>query len=553
MDAMLKKLTVVLLCWALSLQARAADVLPVVEVRGDRTVIYPQRMELTGEETLLDILEMYPDLMGGGYDDLLAGSGLRDSYQLRLENVPVSGDTRLTVTQMKARLISKIQICDNVGVAKGRTGDGRVIDVNLQKADEGAHGFLSLQGGTDGQFAPSGSLRYGSEKTEIWSALTYSYDDADDVMGKAEHFHFMMTNRLSPRDLLRSYVTQSASVTDMTGRSSRSHMRNRTLMGRLRYFHTFNEQGTELLTLLSWAHQYAPNDNYGSDLSLRRCETAETNSPMLLLELNTPLFTKNLSLMAGYEGELDVIRYNVDDASEGNERDRYQMTNHDLYLQLDYRTGPLRLTVGDRVMFYHYRQEIAQEERSYSDTRNNFMASGVLTHSRYHQVQVAYYRKFYNPSLMSIRPLDEVVTNQYRVSYAYSRPTFSAKLDGSMYRADDADSWSVDGAVCKKMGIWSLTAGFNVYGTRPAGGERFTIADIRLVPVARLPQALQVSAKIIWYSTRSPYRMLRENTAFYGSLQADKQLGRHWNIHAEWHDMFCRQRSAALGGIMYRF
>jgi hypothetical protein len=35
---------------------------PVVEMRGDRTLIYPQRMELSGEETLMDILDMYPDL-----------------------------------------------------------------------------------------------------------------------------------------------------------------------------------------------------------------------------------------------------------------------------------------------------------------------------------------------------------------------------------------------------------------------------------------------------------------------------------------------------------
>ena len=41
---------------------------PVMEMRADRTFIYPQRMELSGEETLMDILEMYPDLMMAGFD-----------------------------------------------------------------------------------------------------------------------------------------------------------------------------------------------------------------------------------------------------------------------------------------------------------------------------------------------------------------------------------------------------------------------------------------------------------------------------------------------------
>lgn len=556
MSGMTKKLTVLLLWLMLSLlRATAADVLPAVEVKGDRTIIYPQRLELTGEETLMDILEMYPDLMGAGFDDLLLGTGYQDSYQLRLENVAVSADTRLLVTQLKASLISKIQICDNAGVAKGRTGDGRVIDVNLVKTDEGVHGFLSLQRGTDKRFAPSANLRYGSEHTDIWSALTYTYDDADGLVNKAENFHFHMANRFTPRDLLRTYITQSSSISDLTTEGSRSHVRNRSLMARFRYFHTFNELGTELMTMLSWAHQYTPGDTYDADLSLRLNESVEINSPVILFELNTPLFTKNLSLMAGYEFELDVIHHNADDTSAGknSEHNRYQMLNNDLYVQLNYTLGPLLLTVGDRVMFYHYKQKVAHNEYTCSDTRNNFQASVVLTPRRCHQVQVAYYRKFQNPPVMTIQPLDEIMTNQYRLSYAYSRPTFCAKLDGSIYSGDEIDSWSIDGSAFKKMGVWMLTAGFNVYGVKPTGNERFTFATLRLVPAVRLPQALQLSAKLLWYSTRSPYRLMNENTAFYGSLQVDKQLGRHWSFHAEWHDMFYRHRSAALGGIMYRF
>lgn len=34
----------------------AATSQPTVEIRADRTIIYPQRMELNGEESLLDIL-----------------------------------------------------------------------------------------------------------------------------------------------------------------------------------------------------------------------------------------------------------------------------------------------------------------------------------------------------------------------------------------------------------------------------------------------------------------------------------------------------------------
>ena len=67
----------------------AEDSLPVIEIKADRTMIYPQRMDLTGEETLMDILQMMPDLMIVGYEDVIS------DYSLRIDNSPMNGDTRL--------------------------------------------------------------------------------------------------------------------------------------------------------------------------------------------------------------------------------------------------------------------------------------------------------------------------------------------------------------------------------------------------------------------------------------------------------------------------
>ena len=95
-------ISIILLC--LSACALADDDLPVVEMKADRTMIYPQRMELTGEETLMDVLLMVPDLMIANYEDVIAG------YNLRIDNGPVNGDTRLVLSQMKAKDIAKIQV-----------------------------------------------------------------------------------------------------------------------------------------------------------------------------------------------------------------------------------------------------------------------------------------------------------------------------------------------------------------------------------------------------------------------------------------------------------
>lgn len=121
----------------------AATSQPTVEIRADRTIIYPQRMELNGEESLLDILMMFPDLMQKGFEDMVGG------YNLRIDNVAVSANARLVCSQLKGSLISKVQICDNTGVAKGTIGNGRVIDVNLLRLEQGVHGFVGAQYDTD--------------------------------------------------------------------------------------------------------------------------------------------------------------------------------------------------------------------------------------------------------------------------------------------------------------------------------------------------------------------------------------------------------------------
>ena len=105
----------------LQLIASAQSDEPVIEIKADRTYIYPQRMDLTGEESLMDVLQMVPDLMIAGYEDVIA------NYNLRLDNCPMNGDNRLILSQMKAKDIARIQVCDNTGVAKGTIGTGRLL------------------------------------------------------------------------------------------------------------------------------------------------------------------------------------------------------------------------------------------------------------------------------------------------------------------------------------------------------------------------------------------------------------------------------------------
>lgn len=146
-----------------------------IEMRADRVVLYPQRMELKGDESLGDVLAMYPDLMQSGFVDMLSG------YNVRIDNVAINGDMRIVCRQLKASIINTIQICDNTAVAKGTTGLNRVIDITLrrEKQDKNNPGSQALSGltgveaGTDHLADHHAVVRYDAPKTDVIAISSY--------------------------------------------------------------------------------------------------------------------------------------------------------------------------------------------------------------------------------------------------------------------------------------------------------------------------------------------------------------------------------------------
>ena len=305
--------------------------LPIIEVKADRTMIYPQRMELTGEESLMDILQMVPELMIAGYEDVI------DSYNLRIDNCPMNGDTRLILSQMKAKDIAKIQVCDNTGVAKGTIGMGRVLDINMKMPDS-LKGFVEGQGGFGKDVAGIGSVNalYGSGSTDLYANTSYRHQD-----GNEEYLTLHATNRFDDRNRLLTYFTQQY--------FDRPSGMSRKVMGRARYFHTFNDLGTELLIV--GGYQYASDPALSNKL------------PLYIVELNTPLLTKRLSMMLGAEGDFLMTKQKNTDRS-------WDVFNNDIYLQFTYALPQWKLTTGNRVMFYNYKMKDAGVTQKHADTHD---------------------------------------------------------------------------------------------------------------------------------------------------------------------------------------
>lgn len=530
----MSKILIIISFMLLSATVMAEDDLPVVEIKADRTMIYPQRMELTGEESLMDVLQMVPELMMAGYEDVI------DGYNLRIDNCPMNGDTKLIISQMKAKDIAKIQVCDNTGVAKGTVGMGRVLDINMKMPDRWK-GFVEGQGDFGKDVAGIGSVNalYGSKHTDLYANASYRRQD-----GNEEHLTLHMTNRFDERNRLLTYLTQE--YLDHPSATSRK------VMGRARYFHTFNEEGTELLIL--GGYQYASDPVLYNKL------------PMYVVELNTPLFTERLTMMLGVEGDFLMS------GQKDTER-HWNVFNNDIYLQLTYALPKWKFTAGSRVMFYNYKLMDEGVCQKYSDTRDNANASVIYTPDSRNQIQLGYYRKYYNPSYQNLfmdsktifdvvwrmaeadGQLEERTINQVKLAYAHSRQKLTVQTEVSYYTVEDGENFAGLGASAYWKTKWlNLTGGANLY----MSGDR-TYASLRVAPTAYLPHAWQIGLQLVYYTKKAPEREL-SGVPVYGCLSVNKQLGRRWNLGVDWHDMFdafCSgakiNRHAANIRAQYRF
>lgn len=570
---MKRSITLVCALFCLLFSSLPAQEQPAIEMLGDRTIIYPDRFDLHGDETLMDILQLVPDLLIGGYDNLLG------SYQLRLDNVAISADSRLIMTQIMAKDIQKIQVCDNSGVAKGRTGEGCVIDINLRQYEAGAHGFTSLQYASDHQLDGTSNIRYGSAKTDLFANAQFNRTDVKGIYKDQQYLHSEMVSRLTSRDLLRTYAIQSYKNTNTPSENLRKNQREEMFLFRGRWFHTFNDIGTELLTLLSYARENNPLEQFAIRDNEHRVIRNSYNQPVWLLELNSPIpVIPGLKVMTGVEAGYNIQDYGINQHNEKglafDEKSTYNIYHHDVYLQLNYKRGPLLLTLGDRVMFYHYRQHGYSGGWSKNSTRNMFQASAVITPHPRHQFQLAYYRKFTNPSALDVfielwpntagtfiggeADLEETRVNQFKVAYGYTQPNFTAKANGSYYTtSDDKKYFKADASIYYKVGRLSLTAGYNLYMLKQStAGEsiRTTWHTIRFVPKYFFPQQWQAGAQFIWYSDELPYRVISyDDKPFYGNIEVGKQFDQHRYLGLQWHDMFNHHLSAIIATALWKF
>ena len=538
------------------------EVLPVVEMRPDRVVIYPQRMELNGEETLFDMLQLYPDLLTNAYDDWLG------DYEIRIDNGPYGGDMRVLLNEMKASRIQMIQISDNPGVAKGTTGTEGVVDVFLMPLEKGVHGTVGAELSQDVSTTPFAELRYGSEKTDILANASYTFMPRKPFDFHKQYSNFHMVNRLSEKDQLVTYFTQSYMRThDLVQQPiEKAYARydDRTFYGQLRNYHYFTPE----MFLMSAAVYY-----YGrfpgvwtrkqDDRTLDSISNGKTHILAAVEEYNATFFDK-LNLMAGLEADfmIDDQRYYhpekqilaLDDYLE-------RSFNADLYVELDYTFRNWRFTAGDRLRYQRYFCETytkPEPEVSLVQKPLNMMhASVIYTPHREHQIQLAYAQKFYTPDFAMPGYVITYI-NELKLAYNFARPNVSAGLNAYYYNCrygnDRYDDFVIDASARYHYHFLTIVGGVNVRIYDNLDQPRTPSAAFKLAPIFDIPFGMQLKARAIFYTPSSSLRRYSLPTQMYKAecmhyyeqyigrpVYGELQFTKFWpmvDLYALWHDIF---------------
>ena len=162
---------------------------------------------------------------------------------------------------------------------------------------------------------------------------------------------------------------------------------------------------------------------------------------------------------------------------KGTERS-WDVFNNDIYLQFTYSLPKWKMTVGNRVMFYNYKLKDLGTSQRHSDTRDNANACVIFVPDNHNQVQLGYYRKYYNPSYLALFVdantlfdvewarakglLEEWTINQVKLAYAYSKQKLTVQTEASYYNVKDGDNFTELGEEIENVVVVNADS-FSVY------------------------------------------------------------------------------------------
>lgn len=561
-----------------------------IEHIGDRYIMHVSEMELTGEESLLDVLMMCPEVISLDGNNIIGGDPFANQYGkfvIRIDNQEYGLDYATLLHHFKAREIESIKVCQNAEVMKGCSSLKKVIDITLRKGENGVSGRVGLFGDTYGGGKGIVSVLSQQDDLRILSHVEGNFQrtsnsDKDAYQNQSSNTINHYSHEGAKLNVLWTPTSKDILEVDAMQTYTRNHFTHspaeyvRAYHLQADYTRTLGENGSSILFTLGAEH-ISDNGRTQEESQTFPYQNHSTY-PFAVIEYASPILTKDLWITAGFEGGLSIEKNCIADYINHS---NYE----DFYVQLDYNIGKWGFMAGERYRIINFRPKQISSASKWKHTTHNhiYSFSTYYTFTPGHTLQGTFCRRIFNPEFGDFVTAGDMegawkptyttnirnsLANVMELKYTYSKPnlvvsTSVKNIHQHLIDNNHDNTLGIGTTAFWHTGILRLTAGFNYFWERAETPvEETTLRDtsyhnfavFKLAPQLTLPDGWRLTSNLIWCTYRHTTTPAYTPANLYAEVGVYKNIGKHLTLEGRFHDIVSQHfgnRAATIGCTYY--
>lgn len=561
-----------------------------IEHIGDRYIMHVSEMELTGEESLLDVLMMCPEVISLDGNNIIGGDPFANQYGkfvIRIDNQEYGLDYATLLHHFKAREIESIKVCQNAEVMKGCSSLKKVIDITLRKGENGVSGRVGLFGDTYGGGKGIVSVLSQQDDLRILSHVEGNFQrtsnsDKDAYQNQSSNTINHYSHEGAKLNVLWTPTSKDILEVDAMQTYTRNHFTHspaeyvRAYHLQADYTRTLGENGSSILFTLGAEH-ISDNGRTQEESQTFPYQNHSTY-PFAVIEYASPILTKDLWITAGFEGGLSIEKNCIADYINHS---NYE----DFYVQLDYNIGKWGFMAGERYRIINFRPKQIASISNWEHTTHNhiYSFSAYYTFTPGHTLQGTFCRRIFNPEFGDFVTAGDMegawkptyttdirnsLANVMELKYTYSKPnlvvsTSVKNIHQHLIDNNHDNTLGIGTTAFWHTGILRLTAGFNYFWERAETPVEETslrdtsyhnFAVFKLAPQLTLPDGWRLTSNLIWCTYRHTATPAYTPANLYAEVGVYKNIGKHLTLEGRFHDIASQHfgnRAATIGCTYY--
>ena len=561
-----------------------------IEHIGDRYIMHVSEMELTGEESLLDVLMMCPEVISLDGNNIIGGDPFANQYGkfvIRIDNQEYGLDYATLLHHFKAREIESIKVCQNAEVMKGCSSLKKVIDITLRKGENGVSGRVGLFGDTYGGGKGIVSVLSQQDDLRILSHVEGNFQrtsnsDKDAYQNQSSNTINHYSHEGAKLNVLWTPTSKDILEVDAMQTYTRNHFTHspaeyvRAYHLQADYTRTLGENGSSILFTLGAEH-ISDNGRTQEESQTFPYQNHSTY-PFAVIEYASPILTKDLWITAGFEGGLSIEKNCIADYINHS---NYE----DFYVQLDYNIGKWGFMAGERYRIINFRPKQIASISNWEHTTHNhiYSFSAYYTFTPGHTLQGTFCRRIFNPEFGDFVTAGDMegawkptyttdirnsLANVMELKYTYSKPnlvvsTSVKNIHQHLIDNNHDNTLGIGTTAFWHTGILRLTAGFNYFWERAETPVEETslrdtsyhnFAVFKLAPQLTLPDGWRLTSNLIWCTYRHTATPAYTPANLYAEVGLYKNIGKHLTLEGRFHDIVSQHfgnRAATIGCTYY--